>query len=266
MAAVPAPLAPYVTSVVAYDVRSGAPGTHRGLPSGSLTLVLPVGDPLDVGWSGAPQSRARHWSTLAGLSSRAAQIHHGGTQVGVQLALSPAGARALLGVPAAALAGEIVELPDVVPALAHLPEQLAETPAARRAGVVLRALARVGRSELRPRADVGLALAQLTRGVPVGAVAEEVGLSRRHLTTLVRAECGLAPKELQRVSRLEASRDALRAGRRLADVAAVCGYADQAHLTRDWTALAGCTPTTWLREEFPFVQDLGGGVGAESGP
>ena len=40
-------------------------------------------------------------------------------------------------------------------------------------------------------------------------------------------------------------------------MAAVCGYADQGHLARDWSDLAGCPPTTWLREEFPFLQDPG---------
>ena len=39
-------------------------------------------------------------------------------------------------------------------------------------------------------------------------------------------------------------------------VALDAGYADQAHLTREWQEFGGCTPTTWLREEFPFVQDL----------
>jgi AraC-like DNA-binding protein len=41
----------------------------------------------------------------------------------------------------------------------------------------------------------------------------------------------------------------------LADVAATCGYYDQAHLTREWNELAGCTPTTWMSEELPSVQD-----------
>lgn len=86
-------------------------------------------------------------------------------------------------------------------------------------------------------------------------VADEVGYSRRHLTTLVRDECGLAPKQLQRIGRFQASR-AMVGRRPLAEVAARCGYADQAHLSREWGALAGCTPTTWLREEFPFVQDV----------
>lgn len=260
--AVPTPLAPYVASLVAYDVDLGGPGVHRGLPSTSLTFVLPVDAPLDVSWAGRPASRTRGWSSVSGLHAAPAQIHHEGTQRGVQLALTPAGARALLGVPAAALAGELLdlgELADLTPGLRDLPERLAGEPdPARWTGLVerelLRALVRNGDPSV--PAAVGRALARLTRGAGVQQVAAEVGYSRRHLTTLVRAECGLAPKELQRVARFERSRGLL--GRRpLAEVASRCGYADQAHLTREWSVLAGCPPTTWLREEFPFLQDLG---------
>ncbi len=105
-----------------------------------------------------------------------------------------------------------------------------------------------------PRAEVGRALAGLTRGASVQRVADDVGYSRRHLTSLVRAECGLTPKAVQRIGRFETSRSLLGTVS-LAEVATSCGYADQAHLTREWVALAGCTPTTWLREEFPFLQD-----------
>jgi len=41
---------------------------------------------------------------------------------------------------------------------------------------------------------------------------------------------------------------------RLADLAADCGYFDQAHLAREFRALAGCPPSQWLAEEFRNVQ------------
>ena len=42
-------------------------------------------------------------------------------------------------------------------------------------------------------------------------------------------------------------------------VAHVCGYADQAHMTRDWNEFAGSSPTDWMTDEIlPFVQDLDG--------
>jgi AraC-like DNA-binding protein len=254
-------LAPYVASLTAYDVDLGAPGVHRGLPGTTLTFVLPVGEPLDVGWRGVTASRSRRWSTLSGLHAHPAEIHHDGTQVGVQLGLTTAGARALLGLPAAALAGELVELDDVVPGLRHLPELLEDVPPTRRERVVEQALLQRLTDHPQPRAEVGRALARLTRGATVREVADEVGYSRRHLGTLVRRECGLTPQEVRRVGRFERSRAVL--GRvPLAEAAQRCGYADQAHLTREWVALAGCPPTTWLREEFPFLQDGGAHVDA----
>ncbi len=255
MTTVPPALEPYVTSLVAYDSDLGAPGVHRGLPTTSLTFVLPVGEPLDVGW-GDGTARERRWSTVSGLHAQPAAIHHDGHQQGIQLALTTAGARALLGVPAADLAGELLDVGDVAPDLADLPERLQGVSLEEGLAVLARALtAALSRNgEAAPRAEVGRALAGLTRGERVGAVAEEVGYSRRRLGTLVKEETGLAPKEYQRVARFQASRAVL--GRRpLAEVAAECGYADQGHLAREWSELAGCAPSTWLREEFPFLQD-----------
>ncbi|MGH3331891.1 MAG: helix-turn-helix domain-containing protein, partial [Nocardioidaceae bacterium] len=73
-----------------------------------------------------------------------------------------------------------------------------------------------------------------------------------------KGEYGLTPKQAARVMRFEHSWDLLRmAPRRLADVAATTGYADQAHMTREWRDLAGYTPVEWRRSEFPFLQDHG---------
>ena len=83
--------------------------------------------------------------------------------------------------------------------------------------MLARALAE--RGDRAPRAEVGRALAGLTRGESVAAVAAEVGYSRRRLGTLVREECGLTPKEYQRVARFERAHGLL-GHRPLAEVAA----------------------------------------------
>ena len=194
---------------------------------------------------------------MSGLHAAPAAIHHDGTQRGIQLGLTTAGARALLGVPASELAGELLELEDVAPDLADLPERLADASpeeglAAGGAG------AHPGAGPQRRGGARGPRWAGPWPGSPAASgwreVADEVGYSRRRLGTLVREETGLAPKEYQRVARFEASRAVL-GHRPLAEVAAECGYADQGHLARDWSELAGCPPSTWLREEFPFLQD-----------
>lgn len=257
-------LRPYVASMVAYDIED-VPGVHRGLPTTALTFVLPVEVPLEVGWAGREDTMRRTWSCVSGLHTAPAEIRHQGRQAGIQLGLTPAGARALLGAPLGALAAEIAELDAVTPGLADLPEQLHDplTWPERLRLVEERLLALLAIDETPAvRAEIGRALGRLTRGIGVAEVADEVGFSRRHLGSLFRAEIGVTPKEYHRLARFERSRDRLVRGRRegggsLAEAAVECGYADQAHLSREWSALAGCTPTTWLATEFPFVQDDG---------
>lgn len=257
-------LAPYVRAIHVYDVDHVAPGVHIGMPSTELTWVLPLDEPLAVSWDGDPDSRTTAWTSVSGLHTRPAAVHHGHHQRGIQLALTPAGARALFGTPAAALAGELLELSDVAPGLADLPEQVAEaTTWAERVALVEGALLRsLHRLEPAPRREVARALALLTRGVGVADAADDVGYSRRRLSTLVRDEVGLAPKAYQRLARFAGAHERLvlaaTAGDvSVASVAAASGYADQTHLAREWSGFAGCTPTEWLRKEFPIVQAAG---------
>jgi AraC-like DNA-binding protein len=53
----------------------------------------------------------------------------------------------------------------------------------------------------------------------------------------------------------------MRAPRRIADVAIASGFHDQAHMVREWHALAGCTPRDWLVTQLPFLQDSEAGGG-----
>jgi AraC-like DNA-binding protein len=89
----------------------------------------------------------------------------------------------------------------------------------------------------------------------VADLAHEVGWSRRHLTDRFTDEYGIGPKQAARIERFQHARQLIGGGHPVADVAARCGYADQAHLTRDFRALGGCTPTEWRHESLSFVQD-----------
>lgn len=80
----------------------------------------------------------------------------------------------------------------------------------------------------------------------VRQMADELGLSERQLHRRCMAAFGYGPKTVQRVLRFQAALEAARAGRRLADVAAETGYADQAHMSREVRALAGAPLTDLL--------------------
>jgi AraC-like DNA-binding protein len=100
-----------------------------------------------------------------------------------------------------------------------------------------------------PDAAVDAAVAALDRGrIPVRELADRVGLSERQLLRRCVDALGYGPKTLDRILRFQRFR-ALAARRRdlgLAGVAAVAGYADQSHLTRECRCLAGESPASLL--------------------
>jgi AraC-like DNA-binding protein len=237
------------------------------MPSTALTLQLASRRPLRAGWAAAKDADVPAlWGMLSGLHDRPARIVHDGRMTGVEVSLTPLGVRAVLGTRASDLAGSIVALGEVDRSLEALVERVAlSTTPRQRIEHAVRGLLAVARPDATEptRPEVGFALARLTRGARVDDVAAATGLSRRHLTTLVKAETGLAPKTYHRVARLQRSCSDLKRSARhgrpsLAEIAVGAGYTDQAHMTRDWTELAGVTPSRWLRHEFPFVQDGAG--------
>ncbi len=76
----------------------------------------------------------------------------------------------------------------------------------------------------------------------VGQVCDRFGLGERALQRLCRQRVGLSPKWMIQRRRLHEAVAAIRAGLDLATLAADLGYADQAHLTRDFRSVTGMTP------------------------
>jgi AraC-like DNA-binding protein len=252
-----------VDDYVGYALSDPPPGVHRGLPSRHLTLVLTLDGPLEMATMPDPtQQPGRFDMLLSGLHTRPAGIRMAGAQTGIQLAVSPSGVRALFGHPAGALRSSVVGLGDVIgPDAERLVDQLRHATSWRsRFHLLEQALIR--RLDAAPppaRPEVAWAWRRLVRtrgGATVTSIAAEVGWSRRHLSSQFDAEVGLTPKVAGRVVRFEHTVAALKAAPTtgLAAVAYANGYADQAHMTREWRELAGCPPSVWLREEYPYLR------------
>lgn len=259
------PLRPFVAWYGGYRTAGAAPGTHRGLPSPYLTVIVTLDDQLTVATHPDPAQPAGRYDTLVGgLHTSPALVTHSGSQSGIQLALSPLGARALLGLPAGELAGVDVDGTDLLGRFAvELHERLRTAPSwPARFSILDELLLRRADLDRAVPAEVGRAWRTLLRGggTTVAELAGGVGWSSRHLGERFRAEIGLTPKGAGRVVRFDRARRLLlgraAAGRapRLAELAVTAGYYDQAHLARDFRDLAGCPPTAWLAEELRNVQ------------
>jgi AraC-like DNA-binding protein len=167
--------------------------------------------------------------------------------------LAPLGAYRLLGLPIEAISGQIVDLADVFGASGRrLGERLREAPAwHQRFALLDEALLRRLERGPRPSPEVARAWQRLvtTAGAaPIGRIAAEVGWSHKQLITRFRQQIGLAPKTAARLVRFEGVLRRLDAPRSLdwGQVAADAGYADQAHLIREFRQFTGTTPTDFL--------------------
>jgi AraC-like DNA-binding protein len=244
-------LAGHIRSLAGWHERADGPVRRAELPGGRIVLVISFGPTLDV-------NGRRFGSFVAGLHDTPALTEHAGEGYGIQAYLTPLGARRLLGMPMAELTREVVELEDLIGGGAReLAESLAGAPDWRtRFALLERAIAErtLAAPPVAPELEwAWRRLHDTDGGVPIGALAEELGWSRRHLAATVREELGMPPKTLARLLRFERAAERLRRGADLADAALDSGYYDQAHFNRDFRAFAGVTPTAY---RVASVQDI----------
>ncbi len=85
----------------------------------------------------------------------------------------------------------------------------------------------------------------------VAALSKSYGLSRQHLTRLVKATCGLGPKQLARIMRLQMLFEHLKSKPNVnwSLLAADFGFFDQSHLIREFRELVGTTPDDYLNTQ-----------------
>ncbi len=241
----------FVTRYHGYTERTGAPLTRPELPHGGVTVIVNLGPALTIDGTTVG-------SFAAGLYTRPAVTTHPGEQAGLQLYVAPPAARMLLGVPLGELAHRAVALDELLGRTAReLPERLAGLPdwPSRFALVDAVVARRLDAAAPPPPADLHASSRNDATGGRdrVGALADETGLSARHLGARFRDELGLPPKQYARVVRFERAAATLRAAPAtpLAALAADHGYADQAHLTREFRALAGTTPGAFANVQDP---------------
>ncbi|BCH01732.1 AraC family transcriptional regulator [Mesorhizobium loti] len=231
--------------------RETAAGHFRNVEYASLTvpLVFSFAEPFAIGLGKAPDDNDRFASFAAGLFAGPVMIESFGTACCIQVNFTPLGARRFFRLPMSELTDSMVVLDDVLGAEGMaLREQLGNAPdwASRFDLAEAFVTARLERAAETPL-EIAWAYDRIIASggrARISAIAEKLGWSRKHLAGSFSNAIGIGPKTLSRIVRFNR---ALGLSRQQtadwADIAADCGYADQAHLVREFRDLAGETPT-----------------------
>lgn len=212
------------------------PGT-----SWSTTNVLPDGC-TDLIWQ---QGRG---AFFAGPDTGPAPASTPPRTVLVGVRFRPGAGGPALGIPLADVRDQRVDVADLAPWLARkLPAELAPDEVFRRLTQIAGQLTSAGP----PDPVVRRATSLLAAGqVGVAGLARTMAISERQLLRRFDAAVGYGPKTLYRVIRFRRAVGALYAATGSFDLAALAdqvGYADQAHLTREVTRMAGVPPAALAR-------------------
>lgn len=236
-----APLAGRVTTYYGFEEETPEPVQQREGPGTDVVVILT----FDEHWL---IDGERHTSFVGGLYDRQVTTEHPGRSLGMQINLDPLAARAFVGAPLHELAHRTVSLEAVVDA-PFLIEQLAEADWKTRFALLDETLA-LRLAGAHPSREIAWAWQRLraTHGrVPIGALAAELGWSRKRIVARFRDEIGLPPKSVARLLRFERARE-LAGTMPWGELAFECGFSDQSHLIADFRRITGRTPETFLQD------------------
>ena len=241
-----------ISGMAGYRETARGRFSQRETASLVVPLIISFGTPFLIALGREPDAADRQPSFAAGLYAGPVLIKSDGGAECVQVDFTPLGAYRFFGSAVVDLAARMVDMSDVLGREGRqLRERLGAMPDwQNRFDLVEDFVA--GRANHLPSPEIEFAYRRLARsagGARITALAKEIGWSRKHLVNRFRAELGLAPKPVARIMRFHRACRLAHAGeaRGWAGIAAESGYADQAHLAREFSALAGETPTTWAR-------------------
>jgi AraC-like DNA-binding protein len=257
--ALPAPaLRTLVREYVGWREFAATPIHRRELPTEIIPVIVNFGDPIRIFDLAAPDRWTDHDSFSTGAYDTHVIVGSAGATGGLQINFTILGARLFFGRPLRDLTNLAVPLADLMgPSATAFCGRLRDAATwDDRFAMADREIVRRVTENPAPVAPVNWAWRQLrkTAGrVPITTLVNEIGWSQKHFISRFRDELGLAPKTLGRVLRFARAVDVLKGGRavRFADLAAECGYYDQAHFTRDVRAFAGLSPRDLVHSASP---------------
>ena len=241
-----------ITGMTGYRETSRGRFSQREAAHLIVPLIISLGSPFLIALGREPDAADRQPSFAAGLYAGPVHIESDGGAECVQVDFTPLGAYRFFGGGVVDLAARMVDMSDVLGRDGRqLRERMGATACWQHRFDLLEDFI-AGRANHLPSPEIAFAyrrLALTAGGARITALAGEIGWSRKHLVERFRSELGLAPKSIARMMRFHRACRLARSGTApgWAGIAAESGYADQAHLVREFGELAGETPTAWAR-------------------
>jgi len=247
------PLSQYVEFIWRVTRYDALPSRQRVYPNGAMALVIHLKDPA-MSFFIDDQRHSIRVPLLAGPYSRPFYIDPSESSAVIGALFRPAAARAFFPVAAHELHNADIALSELHPGEAdQLLNDVCSTPGEHAQMLAMEQYLNRKLSNARPiHPTVRYAVEQLSREGAVRSVRNiqlDAGLSHTRFNQLFREHVGLTPKLFRRVRRFHSLLDRIEKGRpaNWAELAADCGYFDQAHLIHDFRAFAGITPLQYSR-------------------
>jgi AraC-like DNA-binding protein len=216
------------------------------LPDSVVKLVISLGEPISLADAVHPRQKLSGTFLVCGVRTTGAESWHSGELHGVTVLLTPTAARQLIAVPMQDWAYSAFDASDLLGIVGrHLADQLAECPNPSARLALLDQILAVKLASPRRYPEVDWAWREIRRtagGTRIGALADAIGWSTRHLERRFREQIGVTPKQLCEVVRLQEVLRHAEAGRPWSHAAAESGFHDQSHFHRTFKAMTGRTP------------------------
>lgn len=247
------PLRPYVSG---YWHISDIAGAHRGLPidtapRAGAVLTVNIGLP-----NRSLDGNLTPMISLLGVQTQARSWRSDVDTNFVMALLTPLGLARLFPGCASGVLNSLVDAGSVVGdrAAATLLNDASARPDSLAAALDEWLLARLTTVEAARSIDLFEAASrELTYACHVSAAADTLGVTRRHLSRLVKEHLGIGPKELLDLHRLDRSLSAVQSASE-----GGAGFSDQAHQIREWRRRLGTTPGRYARAGRSYLAEAFG--------
>lgn len=233
----------YVTGYWGFEEQVGTPVRRLEGPGTDVVLIAS----FDTEWLIDGELRT---SFIGGLRSSQVETVHQGAAAGMHIGFAPWAAHGLFRLPMHELVGTAIPFDE------RLIEQLADARGWEARFMLLDVeLGRRFADVPAAPAEVVWAWEQLRDShgaMRIGALADELGWSRKRLVARFREHIGLAPKAVGRLFRFQRAR-ALAGTASWGEIAFTCGYSDQPHLIAEFRAFTGRSPETFFQDGMRAV-------------